>query len=1554
MNRFIIAMLARTGLAPFAPSRRRGRGSVLVLVLGVLAILSIAALSYVTIVRLDRASSVSSGRREGFQSQVDTVIEELRAVVGADLWGNKIVDPTVPEDQWPSMFEDGESRDVPFTDLTTFNAKSDPQDASLPDTAASILNARSSLSSPFVALPDDAWLAPTEPERLPAPDYDLSPTWSQVSNIRSAYRWRDDTQQWVRGDGRFVDLGGWFFAARDGAADPSVSLIDWSEPAIATNAAIGPINGTSGLTPNNSEVFDLQMNALEGLTPDELRGAPTNSDLRQWADTDGDFRPDARWTVIDTLTGGGLNWVVATRIIDASSLVNVNTAIELGLPNDAGIHRALGDGSTPADVDLYRLLVGSARPNSDPYDYEVRVDRLEDAGGAFATHLFDGLNSEELLQQIFDSQDAFITDRGITDTYDTRLCYPALDTYSTRPWRPNQRLTIEQRRVLWDLFGVNPQRPLSRLAVGYPTRDVADLAAFHATNNLSLISRTEQIFDGTESDGYLPGLQSANPERDNYGPLRSKETSTLARRYTPVGGDPVTDGLPTLDMIKYSTRRLLTTVSGTGLYNPVPALNRRDRNPYQSISSLEKLRVDRSLRATGNVNGSANNMQQAFASFLWALAPTLTDEPLSRTLDSGNAFGLISTDAHYGGGPTGPARRLYPDPGGAWNSTFAIVTAASMAANLADAVDRDLLASGSDRQSTHTPTVLRVFNRRADTDQPETLARRELNTFNGETYDEFYLNLSMPQGDVPITNALRYQNGGSINDLPQAEPYVIVGQERTPYISEAFVMVVLSNREQSDGTDDNTEDGVVGGDESTWGDAIGCVFAVELYNPWDTEISTEGLSIVLPDTPDLIDATPADTSDRGPVRFDFGTTSIEPGQRRVFNWRTAGYSPAWNAIRDAYDNSIGALAAGDRRDINVDANDPTLRVPFWHLMANPAARPVLLMRGPYLLDRLSPPTSSDYFPPSVGDGGATLFDFSSGIVENLGAPPGDSYFSSRGWSPDEDVDTRNRIDNSQFTGRLMVTASMTRPFARSSFDANGTFVSSGQGGIIESPSLNAFDTNRVAHYWLYPYNVAVDVSAAFSSRDRADHIITNGDIPDPIVLDFPDSHWDMGLSTKRADSNNPNLSLDVAPFQLFVPDRGIQHLSEIMEIGVYASTYAASKPGMSDDMNDLRLWRTAGEKLALSLNYDHRDTTPLDGSNTGNNIHLGKLDPSRFVLGQMGFTINGVPDTMSIPLALRVVEPFECVGSSPCTQPSASNVGSSLIPGRININTAPLEVLDTLPLVNTEFEITDANAGDRYGAPLPESATPGGGTANRRDIIAAYRDENTINDMIAPLPIAGTLPTGLRRNPNTGNAQDTIGFATPAELAILGNWNVATGQPTPGSNVGTFLELGADRDRNDFPPLQSMRRWRESQLAIDSDLDGTVDSTTLDSDSANVLGAGGTGVTDTNPVEDAEERLALYRAVSNIASTRSDVFIAWVVIRGYDPESIETIDITNNPTEELVNSTMDNQDNNFTPVHESRWLVVLDRSQNDSGLPLRRPTDRPRVLMKIELPSVAP
>lgn len=1486
--------------------RTRRRGTVLVLALGVLAILSVAALSYVAVVRLDRQNVVVVGERENYQPQVNIVVDHMGGLLAADLFGNKIVTPSTPVSSgtarlWPSMFEDGEWRDAPSFDESTFGLD---------------------IAQTARAVPDDAFLASTEP-RWDVNDLENTTTWPQITNLRSGYTYNAEAQKWIRGDGKFADLASWFLAATqetDGYADPYVELLDWTNINVVR---IGPEYG------RDQGVFDKQANDLSfSTTP--IYGPIKPSDERQWVDTDGDLRPDARWTVLEQLNrSSNLKWVVAARIIDASGLVNVNSAIEFGgsgstYPTDVSV---LGAGRTPADIDLPRLLENLRQDTTgDIYAFprEVRVDRL--FGGAFEAHLLDGLGMEEVIADV------------ITEGWS-----PAPTALSE--WTPISPTTRPQRRYFWNAFG---QDALSRSAVGrrgigYSVREAIDLFSFWGVNDPGRVSRIEQAFDGTEALGYLPNNTDAV-----YGPMRSKEDGTARRWYDPSGG--VSLGLPTRTQIHNSARRFLTPVSGVGTQSPVPVLNSAPE--YAGKYRTEKVRIDAlpDASAPDFKKKLEERIRSVFQALVWALAPTATDQSLAAGMTAGQA----SEDAHYGGyvsdpAETGPgyrslARHLYPPnaipwpatmPVGPPYATFAVLTSASMALNLIDAMDVD-----------HDPRVVALVDdpmaTSAQMEDPAAPTSPAIPLPPGTAL----LNTRLAQGDVRSLDPL-------IPDiLPWVsssgdKPYLMVGLERQPFLREAATIIVHSDNPDDFGSLPNGLDSLSGDDPS---EVLGSGFVFTLTNPWPSPLSLgPEYSVVIPEVvsedstgrrtgPQFIDdpGTAATATGGREFRVRLPEEGIPAGESRTFIWLLAApdvpppNDHAWSEIRGEI---LGLAEMGPAIRLDDDQVQPapdyaTNRVPFDHVAANPQRRGVLLTyeatggtgTGPryeYILDRMRPP-AGEVFPARRGE-----FNFRTDVPDNhLDSGTDDSDGPSiqggrdgpngPGWTSGFDVfffgdmgyidlldDTeRFRRGAEQITGRVLETLSLSRPAVR---PGNGFPAS-----VIENPKVNKLIARREAVAWIWPQQ----------GGDPA----TSEDIPGDIVslnapptgqnagIAFPTDHFTVAPTAVETFADVVTIpqpygtgGIDLAPFQLFVPDGPLIVSSDMLRICAFAHTCRDAR------INELDHWRTVSEKLGATTDYRLGEATAPP---TVPNVHLGVLDPTRYVPG--GDLVDVAPDTMKIPLALRVPDCFE-----------AGAVVGPLVQGRVNINTAPAEVLAALPLVAPVAAIPApaappppliASAGISAGSDPPS-------TSPRVQSILTYRDPGLGG---RPGLTGFNMPPGLR--PGSGE-EANAGFATPAELAVLGNWDVAKGSPIAGQ-PGTFLELGADGAPNDFSPLQ-LPAYAEANALV-------------------------------NPIDDPEERLALYRAVSNIATTRSDVFIAWFVLRGYDPRTIEQIDLQpfasnpSEPSEDEAIAAMDAPESEFQPVHESRWLVIYDRSQTEAGHPLDQPTLRPRVLLKAQLPSAKP
>lgn len=1504
------------------------RGSVLLLALGVLAVLSISAVAYVTIVRLDRAGAVSVTRRSSYQQQPDKVIQEIQSLLTADLFGNKIVTAGVPatagssgDRVWPTMFEDGESWDSPSLDISTFTSELNPELRSLPPNDRSILNPGG------IARADDAWLASSEPEWVTA-SIDNTRRFRQITNLRSAYRWYDPNpsttgeERWIRGDGRYVDLAQWFIRNVNEYADPSINLVDWNNFPSSTDR-IGAEQGNAFLaTTSTYEVYDRQMNALEFSSNSTTQGPVAPSDERRWADTDGDLRPDARWQVIDSLGNvGGLNWVVAARIVDASALVNINSAIQFGIYSNTD---TLGDGLTPADVDLVRIIEQAS--TSSAFNPQPAIDKvlLDSANPSFRTHLTDGLGLRDVFQELFDLNDPTNPYRGIGGLQ------------LTTPWSlTSAPLTRLQRQVAWEFAGQSPLSPRAKQARVYPNRDLSDLMAYWGTNNASMVSRAEQYFDGPEEAGYLPRPADFD---NSTGPLRAKESSTESRRLVPVGGN-ITDARPTLGQIHDSARRFLTTVSGSGNFSPVPVLNPFG---FDGLYTIDRVRLDHNLTPLA--------IERAFASYAWALAPMATNMPLHRDLtdpsthsipnrnevnpatgavsgsspQSGFLFSGATPDVHYGGGVDGPARRLYGDTSGA---AYSLITAASLAVNLADAVDSD-----------NTPTLRALIKnltptRYYDGQVPSTPG----------TKPDISMTMRMPQGDVQpdILGAGMLTN--------PTKPILVIGVDRQPYLRE----VVTSSfyREDGSGGGAGLVNGAIGDDPAEY---LGCYVAFELYNPHNTAINLGGLQLVIPESSTQIDD--ASTPDAGPIALAIGAgESIDPGASKVLVLITPqdGTSFDWDLLYDAIKarpGFAGAVFTDWDTSLTTGSADQK-RMWLQTLTQTPEPRPALLMRNnaegepAYVIDRLSPPNAADAFPPTMSENGT----LSPGVqlygpvgplaADRVGNYNNDrldnAYFAAMGYDA---ADERMPSDQALISGQVAVTGSLQRMSVRGGANATASSPSGFTTTVMDfAPSLaaapgglaltatgrNLYTIRRDGQAWLRydPLDIRSGDNSPSNSRLAPQHLVDSSAY---YPYDMPADQSDLTEPVKAADdiATNPNVLAadDIASFQLLIPNGPLNDTSEVLRISPYANLCFDCDPAILDiDLNDLTKWRTAGEQMAMLYRADPRPAAsggPPDATKLPNQ-YITSLDTSRFIIDEMpngGTSPVGdptlVPESMQIPLALRAPDCFE-----------ALRVVDPLVQGRININTAPQQVLHALPMLAPTSSIS-AGGGTLQAAPSgPGSIAP------RIDLITRYRDPAQV---LSPVLSADPPILGLRRRsggPESGALAAALpGFVTPAETAALGEWTTgafpAMRTPTAGQQ-GTFLEIGADTSAADANPLQAAARTGSFYLS-----------------------------TTDNPVDDPEEKLALYRSIANIVQARSDVYIAWFIVRGYDPETIERIRVSPSG-DPVVNSlsAMDLPENNFRPAYESRWLVVFDRSQTESGTPIRRATDRPRVLLRVELPS---
>jgi len=1673
------------------------RGTIIVLALGVLAVMSIAAVSYVAIVRTERQSAEGAQRDINVQQQVNTVVAHIKNLLAADLFGNKIVTRDVPTTRWPRAFEDGEYTDHPSVYgpwAVDPNGTNNPAAPQITDTAAVLYEpSDSTTGKPAIAPRDDAWLGGTEPVwdlNTPGNSY-----WMQLSNLLSAYRFQPGNRagtvpdRWVRDSGRFVDLAQMFLhPTASGAANPAADLSDGGSYPARVGTAFYTIPNQAGVFPPNpgdvpTKVPGWQMNRVEDAN-NPLTQAPPHQ-YRRFTDVDGDLRPDARWQQLDALGNTfGLTWVVAARIIDASSLVNYNTATTFPYkdlynnespPGNRSWVTTVGTGATPADVDLLRLI-GYGAPNAAAsvlsgtfgtglvgtqiWPADIYTNRLLDnQDPAYRRMLARAQGFGPTIRKLGEEPLA-TTDPNYEPPYDPLVraslhpeqAYPSGGETSTGPWTATDYPTIAQRAAWYTYYGSDPEHAATPLATALPPRDVIDLFAFWGTNNANVTSRLEQLADGTDASGYLPGSSTPN----GYGPLRSREGTTgqpgllssSPRRFGNPDESAGNAGWPTVTQLVNDNRHLVTPLSGVGNIGPVPVLNKlkpgeRAAQPsyFDGQASLPRINLaalEDAARKVANGGGVVStDAQRLFDTFTWALAPLTTDKPLSRELGikdlySGTPSGVINGSVdkqyryHYGGtigqfniapnGKDGPAKMLNDKlftSGGPLElkASYAVLKAACLTANLIDALDLSTAVTTTpnnpqaDVHSDESPTVLRIFN----TSTVQLPGAAQYPGYRLNNVRE--LGTRMAQGSIPTLTGV---GGDPAQDASPLRPeffgftkngagnLTVVGLDRQPFLVQASYFAFYEDRSAVGGGEPAPSV-----DPTSPDDQLGSIMAFELRNPWPQPVlltnykvmvrhGTRTLSFDLSNSDTnvpLIPAGgvvvawyalgPAQSPGTPPPEFvNYWFNAATPSNSIVGQFESMlaaapGYTspdvPTLIRLKDPSIAGVTGLGALVPSEDGGTVQDSDLTPVFVHWLLGASApdheTPVLLVRkgggitGPnfdVLVDRLSPPVqpavATAAFPdvltapytmppfPTVSDGGTPATNVNPVgrlrlAVASTMHRPTDNVAGASGFSPyvierrsQNKLRVLDRQDSADGTtgthklrqlwrtGPVTPLADPPPPIPDPEPTAQD-FINSDEG--IAAPAT------ETARTWLRPgakskgtmkTDGGADLVFNFQLFNPTAAVLSGANIPALPRLRFAtDLLLLPTVATLYIHPNRPN-------------DPAADYYPKVEDAADLTLSYDVTDPAKpfikfakGNENNPKGTWVTASEQLGSDWEL-FRDQQQVTLNPTGEtNPYLGVLDPTRFTLSQQVSNVGNnvaLPQDLTIPFALRVPMAFD-----------ALRLRTDLASGRVNINTAPKRVLSSLPflwpLTGIANAVDDAGSSTTPVLPAPNGTQVYPLLANW---LLPYRELNLDTGVAVQWNrVAATGIPGLRSQPAEAPQS---GLVTTSELGLLAQWEGYDNTPTDSGKLaaplvapnafGSVVSAGFVLPAADAQPLVGLPLGRFGNDAAQ-------------------FAAG------SRPKDGPEERLALVRAMANIAETRSDVYLAWFELRGYDPDVIQSIQVAPagaSPSLAEAQAAMDS--GKFVPTVDTRWLALLDRSS------VKSPLDRPKVLVLVELPSARP
>lgn len=606
--------------------RPRRRGSVLILVVGVLVLLAISAAAYLSVGQLERVSS-DVQKSDVLRAEVaQKVMDHLGGILTADLFGGYAVgnrpfgDPVDIDDDGnadalvPELWDYAGTPAGPIPDRTTGRGM-------IEDFQENLI--------PLIDVQSDRWLAASEPVS-DAGDANFG-LWPAISSVHP--------------EGRFVDLDRLFQLNRGGIYSNNFYI--------------------SGGTPRDWAVFNPEMDVRLQLddVDSTSTGYPTFLDQRYGTDTDGDGRIDARWTELPDVYGmpEGMRVFVAVRIVDSSSMVNVNTSVESGV-TPVPVATDIGTGKYPTDIDLYSLLwdefriraLAANRPATEQIFVSGNNEQSTGVGG-FAEHL---------------RRTGFI------------------DSVSTN-YNPLNRLNAEARGSKYLTLAANPFASGTGLRP-YSPSDELELRLFGFTGNDRMTSRLERIF----TDLNYVDL-SANPDEYYYSsPLADLQpqgldyANDLPNFLTPGSLPPDNDNsFKQFGMVSRldpgtgmetggDIRHLLTTYSG---HQTVQAWSPMGSGNGSSI--LARPNINRLLLpASGKPD-----LQRVTSGFMWALAPFAVDtfDADSRASTTSNIY--LSREGAF----IRPASASSSYSYGGGDARFAFVRSAMLATNAKDTLDDD-------------------------------------------------------------------------------------------------------------------------------------------------------------------------------------------------------------------------------------------------------------------------------------------------------------------------------------------------------------------------------------------------------------------------------------------------------------------------------------------------------------------------------------------------------------------------------------------------------------------------------------------------------------------------------------------------------------------------------------------------------------------------------------------------------------------------------------------------------------------------------------------------
>lgn len=849
MSAAALSLHARTSGSP------RERGTALLLVIGVLALLAIIAVAYATLGRADRVTSAVSITTQRIDDQSQVFADFLAQIVADDVFSvyplrTGVSAPADPRD----ILYVRQAFDYPSTDRQMVSVSTRASTG----TNTHRFNPTGTVLGPWTGgvdrrSPSDPYLSSHKPALLGRANSNLPlrPTLTQFAQLSQGWAHISNTSP----DGRYVSLHNLRDNFTANATQMQTGLVLINPANGLPYASTAASRTWDNRPPQTWRPADWSTNLLGAFRPMIDQYAP--NDFRhihnQWVDTDGDGYADARWQeLVDAFDvnnpvnllgrSGRYRYFYAARIADLSGLVNVNTATDFAyspgyLPPalSGGLPPAMRHfpaGLSPSEIDLRRLLVMSDAYFDFGGGYES-VPQPTPATLAGNYSQYHQRNAAAIGSAAY-AAIRLVIDRGVRLEADDvaggtgAFAVAMLPNNSRTGFNPNNPnpLELTSRLNFFSSFGVDPGSPVVSGAIGqfaarspFGLESELSLRAFNGVNDLGSFSSLESTVAGRAGAG-LP-LSRLDPLRSNR--PRTDEMRGRSDSAGTIGPSPEARLLDLVDV-----RSLITTINGARpLVSRVLTDGQRNSlNAGEVARDLQTLKTV--LRRVDGVNvlpinNNPGSVYRAAAESLFggaisALAPYHDPERFTQSWNPTNALQRTLAYGHRG-------------------AELAARLAAHWTANMIAAMDVDTqstpFAVGADA---HNPIAVRV-------DLVNNLSFSTSNT-------------PFQASDLDLTLTTGYDG---FNGNVRSPSFMAYGIEPQPFLVEVSYYVMFTDaRDAAEGSTPDEGDprggsGIPGDPIPTLepikisrkreyqnGDYLGEILAFQLHNPFEYDVRLTG------------------------------------------------------------------------------------------------------------------------------------------------------------------------------------------------------------------------------------------------------------------------------------------------------------------------------------------------------------------------------------------------------------------------------------------------------------------------------------------------------------------------------------------------------------------------------------------------------------------------------------------------------------------------------------------------------------------------------------------